>query len=68
MDIKKTYKHLATCLLLGAALVTGAAGCGPKAGPGRRPGATGAGRAAAAAGKGGGRRPKVRCPARVFQD
>ncbi|NHM27171.1 hypothetical protein G7K71_09275 [Desulfofundulus sp. TPOSR] len=37
MDIKKTYKHLATCLLLGAALVTGAAGCGPKAGPGQAP-------------------------------
>ncbi|AEG16327.1 hypothetical protein Desku_2815 [Desulfofundulus kuznetsovii DSM 6115] len=31
MDIKKTYKHLATCLLLGAA------GCGPKAGPGQAP-------------------------------
>ncbi|RKO66133.1 PD40 domain-containing protein [Desulfofundulus salinus] len=37
MAVKKAYKHLAACLLLGVALVIGAAGCGPKAGPGQAP-------------------------------
>lgn len=39
MAVKRGYRYLAACLFLGAALalVIGAAGCGPKAGPGQAP-------------------------------
>jgi tetratricopeptide (TPR) repeat protein len=37
VDVKKTCKYIAACLLLGAALVTGAAGCGQEAGTRKTP-------------------------------